>query len=365
MNGDPPGSNKRKMKANVLVTTAGTIVAQGVIKCLRLANRSKDRPVTYRIVTADMSPDTAALYRSDTGYLVPPISSPDYIDAISKICKDEVISAIFVGADEELLSMASARERIENETGAVVITNPVGVINICTDKWKTFQFLKNNNLPCPESSLPEDEEKFLLEHGFPVIVKPRQGHGSLHVCVAKSHEDVRQAVSTIQHAGWQPMIQEYVLGEDLEFTTGVTVDRKGKYVMSSIAMRRTLKAGQTYKAFIDDYKEVRRTSEEAALKLGSRGPINVQGRLSGDQLKIFEINPRFSASCPLRAFAKVNEPDIVFRNSVLQEEIKVDGYERLVCMRYWNEVYIPYSTYERAVSERKVELADSVVSDYF
>jgi len=75
------------MKANVLVTTAGTIVAQGVIKCLRLANRSENRPVTYGIVTADMSPDTAALYRSDAGYLVPPISSSDYIDAISRYAK--------------------------------------------------------------------------------------------------------------------------------------------------------------------------------------------------------------------------------------------------------------------------------------
>ena len=353
------------MKANVLVTTGGTIVAQGVIKCLKLANKSEGQPVKYRIVSADMSPEAASLYRSDAGYLVPPISSPDYIEEISRISKDEGIRAIFVGADEELLSIASARERIENETGAVVITNPAEVISTCTDKWRTFRFLKNNNLPCAESSLPENEEEFLREHGFPVIVKPREGHGSLHVCIAKSHEDVKQAISIIQHAGWQPMIQEYVQGGNLEFTTGVTVDRKGKYVMSSIAMRRTLKAGQTYKAFIDDYKGVRKASEDTALKLGSRGPINVQGRLSGDQLKIFEINPRFSASCPMRAVAGVNEPDIVFRNSVLQEEIKVDSYQRLVCMRYWNEVYVPYSTYERTVNEKKVEHADSLVPDYF
>ena len=161
------------------------------------------------------------------------------------------------------------------------------------------------------------------------------------------------------------MIQEFISSEDLEFTTGVTVDRQGKYVMSSIAMRRTLKAGQTYKAFIDDYKGVRKISEETALRLGSRGPINVQGRLSGDQLKIFEINPRFSASCPLRAFAKVNEPDIVFRNTVLNEEIRVTSYQRLVCLRYWNEVYVPYSTFERAVNEKTIVNTDSVVPDYF
>ena len=353
------------MKTNVMVTTAGTIVAQGIIKSLKLANASEDPRVTYRIITADMSADAAGLYRSDAGYVVPPISSPDYIDSIVKICKDQAVRAVFVGADEELLAMAKARERIEREAGAVVITNPVDVIDVCIDKWKTFEFLKSNNLPCPESSLPDDQERFLREHGFPVIVKPREGHGSLHIYVVKNHEETKHAVSMIQRAGWRPMIQEFISSEDLEFTTGVTVDRQGKYVMSSIAMRRTLKAGQTYKAFIDDYKGVRKISEETALRLGSRGPINVQGRLSGGELKIFEINPRFSASCPLRAFAKVNEPDIVFRNTVLNEEIRVTSYQRLVCLRYWNEVYVPYSTFERAVNEKTIVNTDSVVPDYF
>ena len=353
------------MKTNVMVTTAGTIVAQGIIKSLKLANASADPRATYRIITVDMNADAAGLYRSDAGYVVPPISSPDYIDSIVKICKDQAVRAVFVGADEELLAMAKARERIEREAGAVVITNPVDVIAVCIDKWKTFEFLKSNNLPCPESSLPDDEERFLREHGFPVIVKPREGHGSLHIYVVKNHEETKHAVSMIQRAGWRPMIQEFISSEDLEFTTGVTVDRQGKYVMSSIAMRRTLKAGQTYKAFIDDYKGVRKISEETALRLGSRGPINVQGRLSGGELKIFEINPRFSASCPLRAFAKVNEPDIVFRNTVLNEEIRVTSYQRLVCLRYWNEVYVPYSTFERAVNEKTIVNTDSVVPDYF
>jgi carbamoyl-phosphate synthase large subunit len=143
------------------------------------------------------------------------------------------------------------------------------------------------------------------------------------------------------------------------------MDREGKSVMSSIAMRRIIRGGQTYKAFIDDYPDVRKTAEEAALRLGGKGPLNVQGRLSGDHLKIFEINPRFSASCPMRAVAKINEPDIIFRNAVLGEDIKAGSYERLVCFRYWNEVYVPYSTYDRTVIEKEVKNGDSFILDYF
>jgi hypothetical protein len=42
------------MNARVLVTAAGSIVAQGIIKSLKLANR-------YTIIAADMSPLAAGL----------------------------------------------------------------------------------------------------------------------------------------------------------------------------------------------------------------------------------------------------------------------------------------------------------------
>ena len=349
----------------MLVTTAGTIVGQGIIKALKLANSSSNEKSSYRIISADMSAEAAGLYRSDLGLLVPPISSQDYLDSIIDICKDENVRAIFIGADEELLLMASSSGKIERETGAIVITNPVDVISVCSDKWKTMEFLRKNNLPCPRSALNEDKEQFLSKSGFPVIVKPREGHGSVHLYIANSREEVERAFSEIKKFGWRPMIQEYVPAENQEFTVGVTVDKERKYVMSSIAIRRTLNAGQTYKAFIDDYPDVRRTAEAVALKIGARGPINIQGRLYEDKLKIFEINPRFSASCPIRAVANVNEPDIVFRNEVMNEKITLKEYRKMVCFRYWNEVYLPYDAFERASNEGRISNSSSFIPDYF
>ena len=81
--------------------------------------------------------------------------------------------------------------------------------------------------------------------------------------------------------------------------------------------------------------------------------------------KIFEINARFSATTPLRAVAGINEPDIVFRNMVLGEKIRMKEYKKLVCMRYWNEVYIPYSIYKKTEHDKKTERANSFIPDYF
>jgi len=354
-----------RTKATVLVTAAGGIVSQGIMKSLKLSNIKKDHPVMYEIVATDINAQAAGLYRSDVGILVPPPSSSDYVESIIKICKEQNVQAIFVGSDEELLPIAHVKEKIEKETGTIVLINPIDVISAAIDKWKTFEFLKKNNLPCAESSLPENQEEFIEKFGFPLVVKPREGHGSLHFYIVNDRDEIIQAISAIQKVGWRPIIQEYLDDENVEFTSGIVVNKTGKNVMSSISMRKTLKQGQTYKAFIDDFHDVRKSAEETALKIGCRGSINIQAKMIENMPKIFEINPRFSATCPIRATAGVNEPDIVFRNFILGEEIKIDTYQKLVCMRYWNEVYVPYSTYEKTNRMRKVTSSDSFIPNYF
>jgi len=350
-------------KATVLVTAAGGIIGEGIIKSLRLANK-KGGPVSYNILAADADPRAAGLYRADEGFIVPGAAAPDYVDRLVNLATENGVKAVFVGADEELAVVASAAERIRRESGAVAISNEPETIDVGSDKWRTYEFMKRNGLPCAESALPGEGARLVKEFGFPVVVKPRDGHGSEEFYVARGSEELAHAFQAIQRRGWHPMLQELLVGEDNEFTTGVTVGR-GTKVLSSIAMRRSLKGGQTYKAFIDDFPEVRKAAEEVALRLGGSGPLNVQARMAKGEPKLFEINPRFSASCPLRAAAGVNEPDILYRNFVLGEEVRTEGYQRLVCLRYWNEVYLPYGDYEQAKRTGKVKGSGSWVPDYF
>jgi carbamoyl-phosphate synthase large subunit len=347
-----------------LVTAAGTVVAQGIIKCLRYANSAPKRSVRYRVVAADMSAQAAGLYRGDVGILVPSASSEGYLDSISEACRKEEVSAVFVGSDEEQSVLAGSAGRIEKETGATVMTNSEEVIATGRDKWRTFEFLKKNGLPCAESALPGRRRSFIKEFGLPVVVKPRGGHGSLQLFIANTPEEVDRAIKSIEGGGGRPVLQQYLREEDEEFTSGVMSDRKGR-VISSISMRRRLKGGQTYKAFVGDFPEVRRSAERVAVALGSRGPLNVQARVSGGEPKIFEINPRFSASCPIRAVAGINEPDILFRSWILGEEIRTTGYESIASFRYWNEVYVRQSTFDTVLREGRTSKKDSFIPDYF
>jgi carbamoyl-phosphate synthase large subunit len=353
-----------KRQANVIVTAAGTVVGQGIIKCLKLAN-SNGGEVEYRITAVDASPLAAGLYRGDAGFVIPLAKDQSYAESIADVAIRSEASAIFIGSDEELIPLASDRERIERKTGAKVIVNPKRALETCMDKWKAYVFLKENDLPRAESAVPEFKESFYEASGFPLVVKPREGHGSIDFYVVGNKEEADLAMGVIERNGSRPLIQEYLGDEGMEFTTGVTVSEDGEKVMSSISMRRTLKGGQTYKAFIDSYDEVRQSAEEVALKLGARGAVNVQSRLVGGVPKIFEINPRLSASAPMRAVAGVNEPDILYRNVVLGEDVSVREYQRLVVMRYWNEVYVRQSTFKKTEKDKAFSGPDSLVLPYF
>lgn len=349
--------------ATVLVTSGGGIIGEGIIKCLRLAS-SKRGPVSYKVLVADADPRAAGIYRGDEGFLVPKASVPGFVGALVKVAKENEVEAIFVGADEELAALGSSSDRIFEKSGAAVISNRPETIAIGSDKWKTYEFMKRHGLPRAESGKLEDKERFVKEFGYPIVVKPREGHGSEQFYVVRGEEELDYAVAAIRRRGWRPMLQEHLSEEDSEFTTGVTVGR-GTKILSSISMRRTLKGGQTYKAFVDDFPEVRKAAERVALRLRGAGPINVQARMAKGEPKAFEINPRFSASCPIRAAAGINEPDILYRNFVLGESVRVEKYERMLCLRYWNEVYVPYSEYETTMMTGRVRGSGSWVSKDF
>src|SRR5919198_3431995 len=130
------------MIANVMVTAAGGIIGQGIIKSLKLSNTLGHSPVLYKIFATDSNPLAAGLFRSDTGIIVPHAKSEDYVDIITDVCRRNAISAIFVGSDNELGPLSSAKDEIDRKSGAKVLAAPTDFIYLARDKWKTYEFCK-------------------------------------------------------------------------------------------------------------------------------------------------------------------------------------------------------------------------------
>ena len=87
----------KKTDATVLVTAAGGIIGQGIMKSLRLASNGSVSPISYQIISTDSSPLAAGLYRSDIGLVVPKASDPGYINSIIEHLKSYNVDALFLG----------------------------------------------------------------------------------------------------------------------------------------------------------------------------------------------------------------------------------------------------------------------------
>ncbi len=132
--------------------------------------------------------------------------------------------------------------------------------------------------------------------------------------------------------GIQPVVQEYIGAPTDEFTVGVLHSPAGE-CLGSIVIRREILSGLSNRLRVPnrtgrpefgdhlvvssgitqgavvEHERVERASLAIAHALGSTGPLNVQGRLVGDEFVPFEINPRFSGTAPMRALAGFNEPE--------------------------------------------------------
>jgi carbamoyl-phosphate synthase large subunit len=312
----------------VMVTGAGALLGQGVIRALRASSLGAE------IIAVDPSPLSAGLYWADRAHIVPLASDPSYLSRVRDIVRRERPDALLVGTDVELPILAAARPELESELGVRVLVSSPGVVAIADDKWLTAEFLRENGFPYPDSCLPGGERDLICRVGFPLVVKPRVGARSVGVHVATGAAELARAVGTVD----SPVIQECVATPAEEYTAGVVVcDGASR---ASIVMRRDLRDGNTYRAWTGAYPELNAFVCEVAEKLGPHGPCNFQFRLGRNGPTIFEINARYSGTTPLRALAGFNEVEMVLRWLVEGTPVDQPPVREVVILRHWSETVV-------------------------
>jgi len=355
------------MKLNILVTASGSTIAQGIIKSIKIAN------LDCEIITTDATPYAVGLYRGKKGYIVPLAKSENFIGKIIKICKKEKIHCIFVGTDYELLRFAENKEKIEKETGAKVIVSPSHTINITHDKWLTYKFLLNNNLPFIPSSLKENVDELIKNEGFPLIIKPRIGDSSKDTYVVRNKKELEEKLKFLLKKEndnkylfkkSEPIIQKYLPDDKKEYTsTSLTFDKKCYGVLS---MNREMRfGGHTTKAIIDDFPQVNNEIKKVAETLNAFGPCNFQSRLFNKKPLVFEINCRFSGTTPFCAEVGFNTVEATIRHVVLKEKIQELKYKKGVILRYFNELFIPKKEIEKVKKYHSIKNSRSEFNKIF
>jgi carbamoyl-phosphate synthase large subunit len=319
----------------VLVTGAGAVLGQGIIKSIRSAN------IPCAIVAADPNPLSVGLYWSDQAFLVPMANDPGFPAAIEHLLGEVRPDVVFVGTDVELGVFASRRAEWEARFGTRILVSSPEIIEIADDKYATARFLAEHGLDFPISVLPEDKESLddLIDSvGFPLIVKPRRGARAVGVSLVRNRSELEQAL-----AGRTDLVVQELAGpDDQEYTAGVLFF--DDEVQASIVLRRDLRDGNTHRAFVGDYPDCEEYVHAVARALKPFGPANFQFRKGRDgRCRLFEINARFSGTTPMRALAGFNEVELCLQHLLHGQAIRQPAIQPGVILRFLEEQFVPQS----------------------
>ena len=170
-------------------------------------------------------------------------------------------------------------------------------------------------------------------------MKPDDGSGSVNLFKAFDGLELIHCLNYLTKRGVTPVVQELLLPDDQEYTTGVMFGAN-KTFLGAIPLKRRIKKGSTYRAWSGDYPEVLEEMVKIGKALDTPGPLNLQCRLTERGPVVFEINPRFSGTTCVRSELGFTDVKMVvehFLHGIIPE---IDYEKGVTMIRYLQEMYV-------------------------
>ncbi|WP_045415407.1 ATP-grasp domain-containing protein [Vibrio owensii] len=271
-----------------------------------------------RVIGADMSYTAPALASCDTWYEVPSIYSDQYIPRIIDICIKENVSTVISLNDMELPLLSGSRHVFE-EKGVTLVVSSDSVIDVCSDKYKTYQFCKDNDIPTPETYVSFDAAIGALNSekvNFPLVVKPRWGSASFGIFFCNSVEELRESfercksslrssyLADFQSSLDDVLIQECIVGK--EYGVDIFNDISGNYRAAVCKEKLAMRAGETDKATTVSSHRFEAYANTISTKLRHVGNMDCDFLEMNNKLYLLELNPRFGGGYPFSHEAGAN-----------------------------------------------------------
>ena len=262
------------------------------------------------------------------------------MDRLLEIAAGENARFLFAGLDMELPLFARAADRFRR-AGVTPIVSSTEVVDLADDKLETARFLRRHGFPALHTiDLAEGDPR---ELAFPFVLKPRRGGSrSQGVFVVASEEEFRYRLQHLDVTN--TVAQEHIDGE--EYTCG-TITFEGR-CHGAIVMWRTLRDGDTHKAFVVRDAGIESLVRRAAEALNPFGPCNFQLRVRDGKPYIFDINPRCSGTTYCRTLAGFNEPlmTLLWLEHGVPPTFEI---RPISVFRYWKELAVESPKVEDAV----------------
>ena len=257
------------------------------------------------------------------------IYSPQYAEDLLQLCIKNNVEILIPSLDDEAL-LLSRHERAFTDAGIGLICSSEELISLCRNKQEMSDKLKRvKDVFVDSYDVMQAEE--LVRTGkitLPLIAKPRWGFASRGVEILLSASDFAHLkgdhiVQTLaiptksdpNYSSYMKQLSQKINPQFAEISIQIVYGPNGEF-LGRMATYNKLENGVPVQVLPIDNAEIWEAVDELTpelLKLGLRGPINIQGRLTQEGLKIFEMNARFTGITGLRALMGFNEVEACIR----------------------------------------------------
>ncbi len=270
-------------KYNIVVTGCGGDIGQSIGKIL------KESPLFEKVIGADFTDEHAGKFIFDQMIKLPLCSSPGYIDSLKKLINEFNIDLLLPISEPEL-RMLTEQEIESDFLNTKLICANLKSRHVGFDKLMTSDFLKQSNLPFPETFVISTKSPDQL----PLILKSRKGSGSKSIFILNDIDEF----GFYQKKYPDFIAQELIARDPDEYTCGL-FRSKNEEIRSIIYKRKLVDSYSGYGEVVEN-DSITTLLHSIATNLDLRGSINVQLKLSKKGPCVFEINPRFSSTVKFR-----------------------------------------------------------------
>jgi len=284
---------------------------------------------------------TSGMLACDKSFVVPPILDKDYIPTLLDIAIKENVSMIISLFDINLPYLAKSKNMFAQH-GITVVVSDEKVIDIANDKWKTYSFLKENNINTPLTFYKLHDALNALKDNklkYPLFLKPRWGMSSIGAIRVDNDEEMAFFYKNIQKQiknsylndltsgilEESVLIQEYIDGK--EYGIDIFNDLNKKYFMSVSKEKLAMRSGETDAAIIVDIPELNTLAVKISNLLEHIGNLDIDVLFDGEKYYVLEMNARFGGGFPFSYLAGADLPSILIKmlkdESVTPAPIKV------------------------------------------
>ncbi len=269
---------------------------------------------------------TVAFHYADHSVISPMIYDEGYIPFLLTYCKEHGIDVLISLFDIDLPVLARHKEAFAT-IGTRVIVSDAKFVDICNDKWKTYEFLKEHDFYVPKTYCTFADVSDALERGdvsYPIIIKPRFGCGSIALLVAEDKDELlylkKKVEQQIGHSYLKfesatvPVKEQILYQERLdgqEYGADIINDLEGVFQNAIIKKKVAMRAGETDIAELVNepvlYQEAKRLGELT----GHIANLDCDLFLVDGLPYVLEMNARFGGGYPFSHIAGCNLPKAI------------------------------------------------------